>query len=79
MKKIDIITRHAVANYGSLLQAFATQTIFKKLGFSPEIIDYIPYDECIDVLSNTYARNSRAFGRNKVTIYIYIRSCRVGI
>ena len=43
--KISIITRHAITNYGSLLQAFATQTILQKLGYRSEIIDYIRDDE----------------------------------
>ena len=30
--KADLITLHAVRNYGSVLQAFATQEIFKKHG-----------------------------------------------
>ena len=31
--KVDIITRHAIANYGSLLQAIATQEILHRLGY----------------------------------------------
>ena len=30
--KGDLITLHAVRNYGSVLQAYATQETFKKLG-----------------------------------------------
>lgn len=43
--KIDIITRHAVANYGSILQAYATQKILQDLGYDTEIINYILPDE----------------------------------
>ncbi len=42
---IKIITRHAVSNYGSLLQAIATQTIIENLGHKCEIIDYMRNDE----------------------------------
>ena len=38
--KIGIITMHRVLNYGSALQAFATQWILESLGFESEIIDY---------------------------------------
>ena len=31
--KIDVITRHAVPNYGSLLQTYATQKTLEKLGY----------------------------------------------
>ena len=41
MKKAAIITLHRVYNYGSALQAYATQLIFEKAGFDSIIIDYI--------------------------------------
>ena len=51
--KVDIITRHAVANYGSLLQTYATQRTFEKLGLDVEIINYINYDERPENLAKT--------------------------
>ena len=39
--KVLNITLHAINNYGSVLQTFATETIFKKLGCEVETIDYI--------------------------------------
>lgn len=41
-KKIDIITLHRIVNYGSVLQAYATQHIFEKEGYKVEFIDYYP-------------------------------------
>lgn len=38
--KASIITLHAVANYGSVLQTYATQKIFETFGFDTEIVDY---------------------------------------
>lgn len=38
--KISLITLHKIVNYGSVLQAYATQTTFEKLGFEVEIVDY---------------------------------------
>ncbi len=43
--KTSVITRHAIANYGSFLQAIATQSIIENLGSECEIIDYIREDE----------------------------------
>lgn len=40
MKKIGIITFHSAYNYGSVLQAFATQEAVRRLGYEPEIINY---------------------------------------
>lgn len=43
--KTALITRHAVPNYGSLLQAHATQKAIESLGHECEIINYIRTDE----------------------------------
>ena len=40
MKKIAIITMHAVKNYGSVLQTYATQRLFQKRELEPVVIDY---------------------------------------
>ena len=48
---IGIITFHSAYNYGSVLQAFATQTFIKKLGSENEIINY-RLDEQRRVYSN---------------------------
>ena len=39
--KISVITMHRIYNYGSVLQAYATQRIFENVAGSCEIIDYI--------------------------------------
>lgn len=44
-KKILIVTRHFVSNYGSFLQTFATQEVIKKIGCEPEILDYFDSSE----------------------------------
>ena len=38
--RIGIITMHRVLNIGSVLQAYATQKAFEKLGYESELIDY---------------------------------------
>ena len=40
MKKVGLMTFHAAHNYGSVLQAFATQYTIEKLGYPCEIINY---------------------------------------
>ncbi len=42
MSKVGIITYHAAYNYGSVLQAKATQEVVQKLGHEAQIIDYRP-------------------------------------
>ena len=45
MARVAIITRHAVSNYGSFLQAYATQRCVESLGHEALIIDYRRTDE----------------------------------
>jgi hypothetical protein len=40
--KVILITLHRVPNYGSVLQAYATQWAIEKLGHSVEVLDYYP-------------------------------------
>lgn len=40
MKTVAIITIHYGANYGSVLQAYATQCLFEELGYNAFVIDY---------------------------------------
>ena len=41
-KKVEVITLHRIVNYGSVLQAFATQKILEDKGYDVEFIDYYP-------------------------------------
>lgn len=41
MKNIGIVTYYKIYNYGSVLQAYALSNTVKKLGYNPEIIDYL--------------------------------------
>ncbi|WP_272515896.1 MULTISPECIES: polysaccharide pyruvyl transferase family protein [unclassified Providencia] len=40
LTKVGVVTMHEVVNYGSFLQAYATQYVIEKLGFECDIIDY---------------------------------------
>lgn len=51
--RVAIITRHAVANYGSLLQTIATQWAIEDLGHEARVIDYIRRDEEAWILERT--------------------------
>lgn len=68
---IKIITRHAVANYGSILQAYATQKIFKNIGYDSEIINYIRYDEQGISISDTMLRRNKQWNKNKLRRIVY--------
>ena len=48
------MTRHAIVNYGSLFQSYATQSILEGMGYNAQIIDYISHNE-------TVTRRLRAF------------------
>lgn len=50
---VAYLTRHHISNYGSVLQAFATQRVLEKLGYQPLCIDYYRRDEQPDRLVST--------------------------
>lgn len=45
MATVAIISRHAISNYGSLLQAFALEQTIRDLGYDAQTIDYIRKEE----------------------------------
>lgn len=53
-KTIGIITRHAVPNYGSFLQTYATEVLFQELGYKTFIVDYRREDETTEALIKYY-------------------------
>lgn len=69
--KIGIITRHAIANYGSVLQSYATEKVLEKLGYNSEIIDYIREEEKSENLAKTFAKNSKFWNKNFLTRFMY--------
>lgn len=68
--KIDVITRHSVPNYGSLLQSYATQEAIKKLGHESEIIDYTRYDERYSNLASTLIKGKK-WDTNPILRFVY--------
>ncbi|NLJ70781.1 MAG: polysaccharide pyruvyl transferase family protein [Clostridiaceae bacterium] len=55
-----IVTLHRVYNFGSVLQAYATQCIFEKAGFDTVIIDYIsPQRTKKQILKNAAAGSNK--------------------
>ncbi len=73
--KVDVITRHAITNYGSLLQAFATQEAIKQAGHECEIIDYIREDESYENHEKTILNRKPRWNNNplKRLLYLLIR------
>lgn len=70
--KVSIITRHAINNYGSLLQAYATQTAVERLGYEAEIIDYVRKDEEYRNIVKTQLFLNKKWNRNFLTRGIYL-------
>lgn len=73
--KVSLITRHAITNYGSLLQAFATQAIIEKLGHKCEIINYIREDEKYSKRELTLLKRKPEWNNKKLKriIYLFLR------
>lgn len=69
-KKVAYITRHTVSNYGSVLQAYATQAALKNLGYDPVCINYRREDEKPKNLADTLLQTSR-WNKNILTRALY--------
>ena len=72
---IKVITRHAPSNYGSLLQAIATQVILEGLGHRCELIDYVRDDEqgLRGVITALKGKSGWGDGLFKKLVYVSLR------
>ena len=75
--KAAIITRHAISNYGSLLQAFATEEILRDMGIDPVTIDYIRTDERPENIPKLLLHNSTKWNKNPLTRGIYYLNSQI--
>lgn len=69
-RKISVITRHMIFNYGSLLQTIATQECVKQLGYECSIIDYQREDEDYRKIANVLVKSTK-WNKNGITRWIY--------
>ena len=69
--KVDVITRHAIGNYGSILQAYATQRVFEKIGYECDIIDYQREEEKGKNICDNLLKKSEKWNKNVITRLIY--------
>ena len=72
MMKAAVITRHAITNYGSLLQAIATEKLFETVGLECETIDYIRDDEYYTEQEKTNLKNKPKYNSNPLTRAAYL-------
>ncbi len=70
-KTVAYLTRHTVYNYGSVLQAYATQTAIENLGYSPVCINYYRSDEKPNKLVHTLLQCS-TWNKNPLTRLVYM-------
>lgn len=70
-KTVAYFTRHTVYNYGSVLQAYATQEAIKKLGYEPICVNYYRSDEKPKQLVSTLLKCS-SWNKNPITRLVYM-------
>ncbi len=70
--KTAVITRHAISNYGSLLQALATQQVLTDLGHECKIIDYIRADENYHNFEKTLLARKPGWNNNPIKRLVYL-------
>lgn len=73
--KVAVITRHAIINYGSLLQTIATQKVIEGLGYECEIIDYVRPQEDYKNIERSLLKNKKDWSGNlfKKVVYLSVR------
>ena len=69
--KVALITLHAIKNYGSVLQTYATQRVLLKKGHEVEIINYIREKNLDSNLSNTWTKNDTGLKKIAKKIVLY--------
>lgn len=70
-KKVCLITRHAIVNYGSFLQSFATQEILEEMNMDVIILNYIRSDENYKNVTKLLLSKSKKWNKNFITKLIY--------
>lgn len=70
--KVAVITRHAIMNYGSLLQTMATQHVIESFGHSCDIIDYIRPDETYLRREKTLLARKAGWNNNRLKRFFYL-------
>ena len=70
--KVQVITRHTPINYGSLLQAIATQKIFEASGCECQIIDYFRTDEEYGEIERTILKNKKNWNSSLIKRAFYL-------
>ena len=68
-KKVGLVTIHDIYNYGSILQAYATQKSIEKMGYEVEIIDY-KYPNEYHNRAGHIVNKSKAFALNYVNGFL---------
>lgn len=69
--EVAVITRHAIANYGSLLQAAATQNALETLGHNCRIIDYVRPGEVCTQLHKCQLQQKPRWNRTPLRRRVY--------
>ena len=70
-KTVAYFTRHTVSNYGSVLQAYATQVAIEKLGCNAVCVDYYRSDEKPKQLVSTLLKSSK-WNKNPLTRLFFL-------
>lgn len=67
-ERIAVITLHRTANYGSVLQALATQTVLERMGYEVEVVDYYPERSTIKSMLRGLKEKKTIFKKNPLAL-----------
>ena len=70
MASISLLTLHRTANYGSVLQAFATQKVLERMGFDVTVVDYYPNRNKISSMLRGLKEKKDIFSHNPLALFL---------
>ena len=68
MKTVSLLTLHRTGNYGSVLQALATQLVLEDMGFDVTVVDYYPNRNKISSMLKGLKAKKPLFERNPLAL-----------
>ncbi|MEG0034848.1 MAG: polysaccharide pyruvyl transferase family protein [Bacilli bacterium] len=70
-RRVCLVTRHAIVNYGSYLQTFATVKLIEQLGYEVIVLDYVRKDEDYRNVTDLLLLQSDKWNKNTIRRLIY--------
>lgn len=68
--RVALVTLHRSANYGSVLQALATQIVLERMGCEVQVVDYYPYRNTIRSMLGGLKEKTSLLKKNPIALAV---------